>query len=854
VAISTRIANKAASLPKVKGRETGGLLVNPLRANAALIVQRTLGNASTARLARYLQMKAELTVGAPGDRYEREADAVADRAMATPEPAVQRQELEEEEEPKLQRQVEEQEPEVQAQPEEEEEEEPEVQAQVEEEEEPIQPQVEEEEEPVQAKGEAAPVVTAQMKAELEASRGSGAPLSRDVRAFMEPRLGRDFSTVRVPAGARAAGLAKGLRAQAFTRGADVYFAAGKYAPATAAGKRLLAHELAHFVQNRGSLRTGGGDVIRRRYAGKVVRWRREYKDVSKIPKTFNYELIEHKLWAHNVARTDLDQIRDLIYVFYLYSGETKDKTVIAADLLAAWNAATGGKGGKAKLNVTPFLPKSVRRYLKGMQAYFEAYRKYIRDTGFRTPDDVSDYYEKQIKAAKKRGERAKVIALEKKADKEFKKWVDNQPTTAEEYPSACHELVMLITAGSPTGTVPERYAEKAYGGAFALGLKKITGSYKEAIRGRGPYRVVTSKAVRIGDIAVFQARRARPRQGVDKGMIVHSAVVIAVSGRRVELLEKKDPREPMATRTVAAVKRHYRPINPKVFYLTPALAGMPVKSPRRLGAVPPTGAFLTATGTAPADTHVLFEVNTSVTRPHEDRKLFEFVNRHKSPILFNVHGYASEEGRTDYNLNLSAHRAVDTKKALEARLPVKSTGNAFARGETTAFGSGLKNRPKNRRAGIEVPKKPPPPAPVIKGPPAAEKETGFKFPYVTYSDLPKLQLDPRFLKLPPLEIAPTPDYFKLAEPFRKRGYALAPKYSDDVLELWNDNYQKFRRWGGMTPGYAKLAADFATAFAFDQHLYLQRPTPFELHEQKWSEQPTMLKIDLFDLFRVLQGE
>ena len=41
--------------------------------------------------------KSELTVGAPGDRYEREADALADRVMAMPEPAVQRQELEEEE-------------------------------------------------------------------------------------------------------------------------------------------------------------------------------------------------------------------------------------------------------------------------------------------------------------------------------------------------------------------------------------------------------------------------------------------------------------------------------------------------------------------------------------------------------------------------------------------------------------------------------------------------------------------------------------------------------------------------------------------------------------------------------------
>jgi hypothetical protein len=167
----------------------------------------------------------ELTVGAPGDRYEREADALAGRVMAMPEAAVQRRDLEEEP--------------------------PEVQAQVEEEEEPeVQTQVEEEEKPVQTKGEAAPAVTPPIRAELEATRGSGEPLARDVRGFMEPRFGRDFDAVRVHTDARAGGLARQLRAQAFTRGADIYFASGKYGPYSPAGKRLLAHELTHVIQQR----------------------------------------------------------------------------------------------------------------------------------------------------------------------------------------------------------------------------------------------------------------------------------------------------------------------------------------------------------------------------------------------------------------------------------------------------------------------------------------------------------------------------------------------------------------------------------------------------------------------------
>ncbi len=171
-----------------------------------------------------LQTKSELTVGAPGDRYEREADSVADRVTAMPDPALQRQELEDEEAPEIESQVEE---------------EPEVQG-----------QFDDEDESVQAKGETVPVITPQMKSELNTSRGGGEPLSGEVRSFMEPRFGRDFSSVRVHTGSRAASLAKGLRAQAFTRGSDVYFGSGKYAPNTASGKRLVAHELAHTVQQK----------------------------------------------------------------------------------------------------------------------------------------------------------------------------------------------------------------------------------------------------------------------------------------------------------------------------------------------------------------------------------------------------------------------------------------------------------------------------------------------------------------------------------------------------------------------------------------------------------------------------
>jgi hypothetical protein len=65
---------------------------------------------------------------------------------------------------------------------------------------------------------------------------------------MEPRFGHDFSRVRVHTDARAAHSAMAVSALAYTSGRDIVFAKGQYAPGTEAGKRLLAHELAHVVQ------------------------------------------------------------------------------------------------------------------------------------------------------------------------------------------------------------------------------------------------------------------------------------------------------------------------------------------------------------------------------------------------------------------------------------------------------------------------------------------------------------------------------------------------------------------------------------------------------------------------------
>ena len=80
----------------------------------------------------------------------------------------------------------------------------------------------------------------------------GQPLDSATKAFFEPRFGHDFSQVRVHTNARAAEAARLVHALAFTTGPDVVFGAGQHSPHTEPGRRLLAHELAHVVQQSGN--------------------------------------------------------------------------------------------------------------------------------------------------------------------------------------------------------------------------------------------------------------------------------------------------------------------------------------------------------------------------------------------------------------------------------------------------------------------------------------------------------------------------------------------------------------------------------------------------------------------------
>jgi hypothetical protein len=173
----------------------------------------------------------KLIFGQPYDKYEQEADRVADEVMRMPELPLQRQ-VEPEEEETLQtkpltKQIT-----------------PLVQRQAEEEEE------EEEEESLQTKENPGqtPEATPDLESRIQSLKGGGQPLPKSARSFFEQRFGYYFNHVRIHNNPEAAGLARALNATAFTMGRDIVFGTGQYAPETSSGKRLLAHELTHVIQ------------------------------------------------------------------------------------------------------------------------------------------------------------------------------------------------------------------------------------------------------------------------------------------------------------------------------------------------------------------------------------------------------------------------------------------------------------------------------------------------------------------------------------------------------------------------------------------------------------------------------
>jgi hypothetical protein len=100
------------------------------------------------------------------------------------------------------------------------------------------------------------VVHHHVESAIARARGGGSPLDPGVARRLEPSLGSSLSGVRVHADAGAAALARAVSARAFTVGDDIFFGSGEYRPGSADGNSLIAHEVAHTIQQRGAPTSG----------------------------------------------------------------------------------------------------------------------------------------------------------------------------------------------------------------------------------------------------------------------------------------------------------------------------------------------------------------------------------------------------------------------------------------------------------------------------------------------------------------------------------------------------------------------------------------------------------------------
>lgn len=91
---------------------------------------------------------------------------------------------------------------------------------------------------------------------IAAARGGGRSLDRSLAESLESSMGEHLSDVRVHTDTAANALARAVSARAFTVGNDIFFASGEYQPGTSQGNQLVAHEVAHVLQQRGAPSTG----------------------------------------------------------------------------------------------------------------------------------------------------------------------------------------------------------------------------------------------------------------------------------------------------------------------------------------------------------------------------------------------------------------------------------------------------------------------------------------------------------------------------------------------------------------------------------------------------------------------
>lgn len=199
----TTDTKKEKPVSRMQNAEVSHSMNSPVE--QVLFLQRMIGNQAVQGLIKSGALQAKLKLGKPGDIYEQEADRVAEQVVSSmPQRKCKKTPcLADNDMKKL----------------------------------------------VQRKtGQTSGTAGASASDNFVQRLGTGQPLDQATRAYFEPRFGHDFSGVRVHTDTKAEEAAREVNAVAFTSGRNVVFAGGRYQPGTDKGNMLLAHELAHVVQ------------------------------------------------------------------------------------------------------------------------------------------------------------------------------------------------------------------------------------------------------------------------------------------------------------------------------------------------------------------------------------------------------------------------------------------------------------------------------------------------------------------------------------------------------------------------------------------------------------------------------
>lgn len=282
------------------------------------------------------------------------------------------------------------------------------------------------------------------------------------------------------------------------------------------------------------------------------------------------------------------------------------------------------------------------------------------------------------------------------------------------------------------------------------------------------------------------------------------------------------------------------------------------RTPDGIGSTPPSSPFIPIEGTGAEDDFVLFPSDNADLGSDDRSTIEQLIGHPTNPVTVHVHGYASQDGEDEYNLNVSAHRAVAVQHYIERLVPEGSRVIAYAHGETGEFG----NLRANRRVGIDLINDHETPASEPSGGAFGVGGPSFDLDLDLRLDL---DLDLRSLHaLPPVLstgispsqalgariMAPVPqipgidfDVGAIAPYYHRRGVPLSQRDArsfEEHFSIWRDRYIQW----GLAPERAAWLAQIGTESAAETLMSFEYPMRSEELDRMMGTEPTT--IPLFD--------